>query len=132
MVLSSDILNLTLPRYMPFAVKGTLLAVWYGSQEDQYIVLCPKRHDLIICDTLGIVYREMVWSRHKCCEGCRAKVSFEQDPTLIGVFLGYWYRTGNFPESTSWLETIPPEQFTLWAKAIRAALEADLRKGKFR
>ena len=113
MVVISDILNLTLPRYVPFVVKGTLLAVWYDSQKDQYVVLCPKCHGLIIYDKLGIVYREMVLSERKCCQGCRAKISFEQDPGLIGVFLDFWHRTGNFPESASWLEAIPQQQFNL-------------------
>jgi len=124
----SDIINLTLPRYVPFVVKGTLLAVWYDSQEDQYVVLCPQCHELIACDTVAIVYHEMVWSERKCCQGCRARISFQQDPGLIGLFLDFWYRTGNFPESASWLEAIPPEQFSLWAKPIGAALEADRKR----
>jgi hypothetical protein len=107
LVLSSDILNLTLPRYVPFALKGTLLAVWYDSQEEQYVVLCPKCRRLITYETLGMVYREMVLSQRKCCQGCRARVSFEQNPGPIGVFLDFWRRTGNFPESTIWLEAIP-------------------------
>ena len=128
MRVSSNVVNLTLPRYVPLVVKGTLLAVWYDCQEDQYLVLCPACHELITCDTLGIVYHEMVWSKRKCCQGCRAKITFQQDPGLIGLFLDYWYRTGNFPESASWLEAVPPEQFNLWAKEIRAALEADQKK----
>ena len=129
-MVSSDILNLTLPRYVPMVVKGTLLAVWYDSQEDQYAVLCPQCHELIACDTVGIVYHEMVWSERKCCQGCRARISFQQDPGLIGLFLDFWYRTGSFPESASWLEAVPPEQLSLWAKAIGAALEADQKRSK--
>jgi hypothetical protein len=125
---TSNALNLTLPRYVPLVVKGTLLAIWHDSERDQYLVLCPICHELILCDTLDIVYQEMVWSERKCCQGCRAKVTFQEDPGLIGVFLDYWLRTGNFPESASWLEAIPPEQYNLWAKAIPAALEADRKK----
>jgi hypothetical protein len=110
---SPDILNLTLPRYVPFVVNGTSLAVWYDSQEDQYLVLCPACHVLITCATLGIVYHEMVWSRRKCCQGCRAKLSFEQAPGLLGAFLDFWQRTNNFPENASWLEAIPPQRFNL-------------------
>ena len=117
---------------MPFVVNGTSLAVWYDSQEDQSLVLCPACHELITCDTLGLVYQEMVWSKRKCCQGCRAKITFQQDPGLIGLFLDYWQRTGTFPESATWLGAIPSEQFNLWAKAIRDALEADReKKGKF-
>jgi hypothetical protein len=70
----------------------------------------------------------MVWSKHKCCQGCRAKITFQQDPGLIGLFLDFWHRTGKFPKSASWLEAIPPEQFNLWAREIRAALEVDREK----
>jgi hypothetical protein len=34
-MVGSEILDPTLPRYVPMVVKGTSLAVWYDSQEDQ-------------------------------------------------------------------------------------------------
>jgi hypothetical protein len=110
---SSNILSLTPPRYVPFIVRGTALAVWYDRQEDQYLVLCPECHELITCDTLGILYHEMVWNEKMCCQGCRAKTCFERDPRLIGVFLDFWYRTRNSPASPSWLEAIPQQQSNL-------------------
>jgi len=109
----SDILKLTLPRYVPLVIRGTALAVWYDRQGDQYVALCPECHEPIFCDTLGIVYREMVLSERKRCQGCRAKTSFERDPRLIGVFLDFWHRTGNLPQSASWLEAIPQQHFNL-------------------
>jgi hypothetical protein len=125
MAADSNKLRLTLPRYVPFIIKGTVLAVWYDSHEDQYVVLCPTCHRLITCRTLGMVYHEMAWSERKCCQGCRAKISFERDPGLIGLFLDFWYRTGTFPQSATWLEAIPEPQLNLWAKEIKAALEAE-------
>jgi hypothetical protein len=71
---------------------------------------------LITCDTIEIVSREMVLSERRCCQGCRAKISFEKNPLLIGVFLDFWCRTGKFPESESWLAVAPQKQFNLWAK----------------
>ena len=115
-IVSSDILNLTPPRYVPCFIKGTPLSVWYDNREDQYRVLCPQCHCLVTCDTIEIVYREMVWSERKCCQGCRAKISFEKNPRVIPLFLDFWCRTGNFPESASWLEAVPQKQFSLWAK----------------
>lgn len=112
----SQISYLTPPRYVPLVIKGTSLRVWYGSQGDQYKVLCPECHCLITCDTIGIVCREMVLSEQMCCQGCRAKISFEKNPWLIGVFLDFWCRTGNFPESESWLAVVPQKQFNLWVK----------------
>ena len=115
-VFSSDILNLTPARHLPWVIKGTSLGVWYDTREDRYRVLCPQCHCLVTYETIEIVYREMVLSERKCCQGCRAKVSFEKNPRLVGVFLNFWCRTGNFPESASWLEAVPQKQFNLWAK----------------
>jgi hypothetical protein len=113
---SPGIAELTLPRYVPRVIKGTSLGVWYDTGEDQYRVLCPQCHCLVTCETIEIVYREMVLSERKCCQGCRAKISFEKNPRVIGLFLDFWCRTGNFPESVSWLEAVPQKQFNLWAK----------------
>jgi hypothetical protein len=110
---SSAIPKLTFPRYVLLVIKDASLALWHDSQEDQYVVLCPKCRRLITYDALGVVYREIVLSERKCCHGCRAKISFEQDPGLIGVFLDFWSRTANFPESVSWLEAIPQQQLNI-------------------
>jgi len=128
MAADSNELRLGLPRYVPFIIKGTVLAVWYDGQEDQYVVLCPTCHRLITCKTLGMVYHEMVWSERKCCQGCRAKATFERDPGLIGLFLDFWCRSGAFPQSAIWLEAIPQPQLNLWAKEVKAALEADRKR----
>ncbi len=116
MRIGSDILNLTLPRYVPMAVKGTLLAVWYDRHEEKYLVLCPNCSELVTYDTFDVFYRETVLSESKCCQGCRAGISFEQDPGLIGMFLDFWSRTGNFPESASWLEAVPAQKSIFCAK----------------
>jgi len=113
---STGIPKLTAPRHVPWLIKGTSLGVWYDTREDQYRVLCPRCHCWITYETIGVLYREMVLSERKCCQGCRAKISFEKNPRVIGLFLDFWCRTGNFPESASWLEALPREQFNLWAK----------------
>jgi hypothetical protein len=110
---SSAIPKLTLPRYVPLVIKDASLALWHDGEKDRYIVLCPKCRQLITYDTLGVVYREVVLSERKCCQGCRAKISFAQAPGLIRVFSDFWNRSGNFPESTSWLETTPKQPFNL-------------------
>ena len=40
------------------------------------------------------------------CQGCRAKATFEKDPTLIALFLEFWGRT-DYPQSPSWTEVVP-------------------------
>jgi len=110
------------PRYLPFVPKDTTLAVGYDPQKEEYAVLCPQCHEVILYRTLEALYREMVRGDRRCCQGCRARITFEKDPGLIGMFLDFWYRTGNFPESDSWIEAIPRPQLNLWQKEIRAAL----------
>lgn len=39
------------------------------------------------------------------CQGCRAKATFEKDPTLIALFLEFWGRTSP-PQSASWMKTV--------------------------
>jgi hypothetical protein len=113
---TKDVLRLTLPRYNPLVLKGTALAVWHDSHEGKYLVLCPRCRGLVTYETFDSVYREMVLSERKCCQSCRAGISFEHAPDLIGIFLDFWSRTGNFPESASWLEAVAQKQFNLWAK----------------
>jgi hypothetical protein len=116
-------------RYVPFVLKDTVLAVWYDNQKKQYVVLCPQCHEVISYRSLDALHREMVGSDRQCCQGCRAKITFEKDPGLIGMFLDFWYRTGEFPESDSWLEALPRSHFNLWGKEIKAALNAAVMKG---
>ena len=113
---SPGIAKLTAPRYVPWVIQGASLGVWHDTQEDLYWILCPQCHSLISCETIGVAYREVVLSERKCCQGCRAKISFEKNPGLVGVFLDFWCRTGKFPESDSWLEAVPQKQINLWAK----------------
>jgi hypothetical protein len=123
--MNSPIAKLILPRYVPFVLKGTVLAVWYDSREEKYVVVCPKCHTLITYDSLDAIYHEMVCRDRQCCQGCRARITLEKDPGLTGLFLDFWYRTGKFPESDSWLEAIPQPQLNFWAKEIKAALKTD-------
>jgi hypothetical protein len=111
-----ETLNLTPPRYLPFMFQGASLALWYDSQENQFLALCPECKNLVHYRTAGIAYREMVANEWKCCQGCRARRCFEERPELIGPFLDFWRRTGLFPESASWLANIPARGFNLQAR----------------
>jgi hypothetical protein len=121
--------KLALPRFVPFVLKGTFGAVWYDTEEKQYVIHCPKCHTPITYNTLKSAYLEMVLSDRHCCQGCRASITFEKDPGLIGMFLDFWYRMGKFPESDSWIEAVPQSQLNLWEKEIRAALNTAQIKG---
>ena len=97
------------------------LTVGHDLQTDRYFGLCRQCRERITHDTLDGLYHELMANDQKCCQGCRARLSLERNPGLIGLFLEFWYRTGAFPQSSSWMEAIPQTQFVLWAKEIRAA-----------
>jgi hypothetical protein len=116
--------HLTAPRYAPCAIAGASLAAWHDRRDNRYLVLCPTCHALITCRSLDALYMDIVWKRGQCCQGCRARIAFVRDPDLIGTVLDDWYKTGNFPQSSSWVKAIPPLQCNVWAKQILAGLEA--------
>jgi hypothetical protein len=117
-------LSLTPPRYTPCAVKDVPLAIWYDAQADQFVVICPTCRRLISYDTLEALRLAMVESERKCCQGCRAKISLERNPGLIGLYLDFWSRTYAWPQSPSWLEAISANYYGLWAEQLQAGLEA--------
>jgi len=104
-------------------------AVGHDLQAGQYFALCPQCRERITYDTFDSLYHELISSDRKCCQGCRARISFERNPELVGLFLDFWYRTGSFPQSTSWLEATPQAQFILWAKELRAAFQREETQG---
>jgi len=116
MTLDQGIQTLKLPRYVPFLTEGVALAAWYDNMENQYMAICPMCHSSITYDSLNSLYRELVRSDVKCCQGCRAKITFERDAGLIGLFLDFWYRTGSFPRSSSWMEAVPQHLFRAFVK----------------
>jgi hypothetical protein len=118
------IADLTGPRFVPFLVAGAPLAAWHDRQEDCYLVLCPACHRLVTYDAQDTLYIEMVWSEHRCCQGCRARISFADNPGLVGTVLEVWRATGTYPQSASWIEAIPWYEYMARGQEIEAALEA--------
>ena len=101
------------------------LAVGHDFQTGQYFALCPQCRERITYGTPDSLYRELISGDQKCCQGRRARNSFERNPALVGLFLDFWYLAGSFPQSTSWLEAIPQTHFILSAKEIRAAFQKE-------
>ena len=95
------------PRFDPYTIVGAPLAAWYDREEDRYLVVCPACHRLIAYEAQDTLYVEMVWSEHRCCQGCRARISFVDNPGLVGAVLEVWRSTGTYPQSASWVEAIP-------------------------
>ena len=118
------IADLARPRFAPYTIVGAPLAAWYDREEDRYLVLCPACHRLIAYEAQDTLYMEMVWSEHRCCQGCRARISFADNPGLVGAVLDVWRATGTYPQSASWAEAIPWYQYMARGKEIEAGLEA--------
>ena len=118
------IADLSGPRFAPFLTVGAPLAAWHDRQEDRYLVVCPACHRLVTYDAQDTLYVEMVWSEQRCCQGCRARISFADNPALVGAVLEIWGSTGAYPQSPSWAEAVPWYQYMARSKEIEAALEA--------
>jgi hypothetical protein len=101
-----------------------LLAAWYDAKEDRYVALCPACHRLVTYPALHSLYLAMVWRERLRCQGCRAKISFERNPGVIGTVLDFWHKSGTFPQSPSWVEAIPHHLCNIWAEEIQAGLAA--------
>jgi hypothetical protein len=116
--------SLTYPRYTLCATKDIPLSVWYDTQADTFVVICPVCRRLISYDSLQALWLAMVASERKCCQGCRARISLEHNPGLIGVYVDFWFRTRAWPQSPSWMEAIPAAHAGIWSEQLQAGLEA--------
>jgi hypothetical protein len=116
--------SLSPPRYEPYVISGAFVAVWRDCQKHRYLALCPQCRRVIIYCAIPALYQDLVLSERQACQGCRAKITFERNPSMIGVFLHFWYTTATFPQSPSWLEAIPQCQCNIWLKEIKAGLKA--------
>lgn len=112
------------PRFAPFNVLDAPVAAWYDRQEDRYLALCPLCHRLVVYEAVDTLYLELAWSEYRCCQGCRARMSFADNPGLVGAVLDVWRATGDYPQSASWVEAIPWYEYMARGKEIEAALEA--------
>ena len=118
------IADLVGPRYAPLNVLGAPIAAWHDRQEDRYLALCPACHRLVAYDAEDKLYVELVWSDYHCCQGCRARKSFADNPGLVGAVLDVWSTTGAYPQSASWVEAIPWYEYMARGTEIEAALAA--------
>ena len=93
------------------------MLVHLDSETGEFLWCCPLCGELIgfqsqTADSLA------EWGG--ACEGCRAKVTFERHPELIGIFLQFWARSDTWPQSVSWMEAIPPSGISILGSADQA------------
>ena len=66
---------------------------------------CPHCGESILCHDLA-EFDQL--QDEMACEGCRARELFERNPEVIGFAVDMWARLDSWPQSSSWMEAIPP------------------------
>ena len=71
----------------------------------ELIWLCPQCGEPIRCQDL-IEFEQL--QDEAACDGCRARELFEENPEMIGFAVDMWARLDTWPQSSVWMEAIPP------------------------
>jgi len=65
---------------------------------------CPKCNTCVEFPNEGA--RELA-ERAGGCQGCRAKATLEEKPELAKLFVDFWARYDDWPQSPSWTGALP-------------------------
>jgi DNA-directed RNA polymerase subunit RPC12/RpoP len=71
----------------------------------ELVWLCPQCGQSIRCQ--GLIEFEQLQDE-AACDGCRARELFERNPEMIGFAVDMWARLDTWPQSSVWMEAIPP------------------------
>lgn len=81
------------------------MLVYIHPHTGEFLWRCPHCGESILCQDLT----ELDQLRDEAaCEGCRARELFELNPEMIGFAVDMWARLDSWPQSSSWMEAIPP------------------------
>jgi DNA-directed RNA polymerase subunit RPC12/RpoP len=81
------------------------MLVYIHPHTGEFLWRCPDCGESISCQDLT----ELDQLRDDgACEGCRARELFERNPEMIGFAVDMWARLDSWPQSSSWMEAIPP------------------------
>ncbi len=87
-------------------------------QTGEFLWRCPLCGESIRCqDQLELDTLE----EEVACEGCRAREIFETNPEMIGFAVDMWARADSWPQSSSWMEAIPPSGISVLGDNYRAS-----------
>ena len=71
----------------------------------EFLCRCPVCGESIRCrDQVEVDELE----EEGACAGCRARALFESNPEMIGFAVDMWARLDSWPQSSIWMEAIPP------------------------
>jgi hypothetical protein len=70
----------------------------------EYLRQCPECGETIRLSSQAAVGLAMRAGR---CQGCRAGLAFKRNPGLAGLFIDFWARANTWPQSDSWMDSMP-------------------------
>ena len=71
----------------------------------EFLWRCPLCGESIRCQDQSDIDQ---LEEEAACEGCRARALFESNPEMIGFAVDMWARLDTWPQSSTWMEAIPP------------------------
>jgi hypothetical protein len=87
-------------------------------QTGEFIWRCPRCGEPIRCQDPAQIDR---LEKEGACEGCRARDLFESTPEVIGFAVDLWARAGSWPQSSAWMEAIPPSGISVLGSDYHAS-----------
>jgi hypothetical protein len=86
------------------------MLAYIDPQTGEYLWRCPVCGESIRCqDQLDLDQLKY----EGACEGCRARELFENNPEMIGFAVDMWARLDSWPQSSTWMEAIPPSGISI-------------------
>jgi hypothetical protein len=93
-------------------------------QTGHYLWRCPECGETIRLTSFSAI---CLVKRAGCCQGCRARATFERNPGLAGFFLDFWAGADAWPQSASWLEALPAAGVSILGNAYSTGGRLGLR-----
>jgi hypothetical protein len=87
-------------------------------QTGEFLWRCPHCGESIHCQDQEQVDQ---LEEDAACGGCRAKELFASNPEIIGFAVELWARSDSWPQSSSWMEAIPPTGISVLGSDYHAA-----------
>jgi DNA-directed RNA polymerase subunit RPC12/RpoP len=81
------------------------MLAYIDPQTGEFLWCCPLCWESIRCQDQSEIDQ---LEEEAACEGCRARELFESNPEMIGFAVDMWARTDSWPQSSTWMEAIPP------------------------
>ena len=98
--------------------QAIIMLSYIDPQTGEFIWRCPLCGESIRCQDQSQFDR---LEKEGACEGCRAREIFESNPEMIGFAVDMWASADSWPQSSSWMEAIPPSGISVLGSDYRAS-----------